>query len=273
MNNKSNKDWRDWFADLLGVRPDDRGELLELLGRLERTDNLLNAREFSMIRGVLRLTEWKIRDVMLLRSDVISMRITDDYQTAVKCVCKWQHSRYPVFDKNDETVVGILLAKDLLGFTDEPQKFVMSSVMRKPVFEPLTKSLDALLDDFRQQRSHMIIALDEHARMVGAVTIEDLLERIVGEIQDESDDEDDLPAEPMEGGKHRVRGTMSVEEFNDFFGSAFTAGTSVSIGGWLAAEAGQMPTTGENITRDGFVFTIEKADERRIYTVIVKPEK
>lgn len=267
MTNKN--DWRDWIADMLGVRPDDRGELLDLLNRLEREDNILNKREISMIEGVLHMRERKIRDVMLRRNDIVGMRIDDDYAKAVQRVREWQHSRYPVFDKNDETVLGILLAKDLLGFTDCPESFVMKNAMRKPVFEPLTKPLNVLLDDFRLQRSHMVVVVDEHAQTAGIVTIEDLLERIVGEIQDESDDEEDMPATPLGDGRHRVRGTMSIEEFNAYFKSSLPPGASDGIAGWLAAEVGQTPKEGEHLEKHGFVFHIEKADERRIYTVIV----
>lgn len=271
MREKKN-DWRDWLADVLNIRPDDRGELMDLLQKLQQERHFLSAREMLMIEGVLRIREWKVRDVMIAINDAVSMRIDDDYARAVATVREWQHSRYPVFDKNNESVLGILLAKDLLGYTDRPAEFQMADVMRKAVFESVSKSLDTLLEDFRTQRSHMVIAVDEYSQTAGIVTIEDLLERIVGEIEDESDEEDDRVVVELPNDAYAVKATMSVEEFNAQFKAALPTGNADNIAGWLAAELGGMPKKGDQFQKHGFTFKVVKADERRVYMLEIAPD-
>ena len=265
-------DWREWLAELLGAHPDDRKELLDFLERLRRKPNFLNPSEMRMIRGVLRMRELKIRDIMLPKNDIVGLRVSTPYAEAAKAVCEWQHSRYPVFDETGERARGILLAKDLLQYVDRPESFVITKVMREPVFESIYKQLDTLLEDFRKQRSHMVIALDEHEQTAGIVTIEDLLEQIVGDIQDESDDEDDLTRKEEDGG-YLIKGALTLEEFNHNFNARLPAsaeGKADNIGGWLAAELGRPPKQGDSINKNGFVFSVRKADERRVYLAHVK---
>lgn len=266
------KDWRHWLADLLGVSPDDRDELITLMQRLQQERRFVTRREMWMIEGVLRMREWKIRDAMIPLADAACVHVNDDYARAVAVVREWQHSRYPVFGEGDDTVLGIFLAKDLLGFTDKPATFNMRDVMRPAVFEPEGKSLDILLQDFRNSRSHMVVAVDEYALPSGIITIEDLLERIVGEIEDESDEVEERAAVRMqEGGAILVKGTMSVEEFNTTFGATLPAGSADSVAGWLAAAMGGVPRRGDEHREGGFVFKVSEADERRVYSIIVQP--
>ena len=266
---KKRKDWRYWLADLLGINPDDRGELITLMRRLQKERRFVTHREMGMIEGVLRMREWKIRDVMIPLGDVARVGIGDDYAAALATVREWQHSRYPVFDNNGEKALGILLAKDLLGFVDRPAQFKMSEVMRSAVFEPESKSLDLLLEDFRSSRSHMVVTIDEYSQPSGVVTIEDLLERIVGEIEDESDEKEDRPYSQLSGGRYLVKGTMSIEEFNESFKAALPSGSADSVAGWLAAAIGAMPKKGACYSEFGFTFTVAKADNRRIYSIII----
>lgn len=263
------KDWRGWLADLLGVHPEDRNALTEMLRDLAGKGSFVTPQEMKMIEGVLRMRELKIRDVMIPKTDMVSMKISDDYQQAVERVREWQHSRYPVVDgDNREKVLGILLAKDLLGYTDRPGQFKMNEVMREAVFEPDSKPLDHLLEDFRSQRSHMVIVRDEYAEVAGIITIEDLLERIVGEIEDESDEKEDREIYRAEDGDH-VKGSVSVEEFNAYFNSDIPANGVDSIAGWLAAALGHLPRAGDRHEAHGLIFNVTRADQRRVHTIVV----
>lgn len=269
MSKSLQSDWRDWLADLLGLHPEDRRALLKMLRKAGRRGGAVSPEEMKMVEGILGMREWKIRDIMIPLSDVVCMKSTDDYRQAVALVREWQHSRYPVVDDSGEGVLGILLAKDLLGFTDSAASFSMTQAMREVVFEPDSKPLDNLLEDFRTNRSHMVVVRDEYAQAVGIVTIEDLLERIVGEIEDESDEEEDRDMQPQPDGATVVKGTLSIEEFNARFDSDLPANGADSIAGWLAATLGHMPRTGESCEAHGLIFTIREADERRIHHITV----
>ncbi|MCH9705639.1 MAG: CBS domain-containing protein [Proteobacteria bacterium] len=261
------KDWRNWLVDLLGLKPEDREALKTML---KQQGGFVTPEEVKMIEGVLEMREWKIRDIMLPFNDVVSMKITDNYQQAVDKVCEWQHSRYPVVDGSGEVVLGILLAKDLLHYTKKPDAFNLQQAMRDALSEPDSKSLDKLLEDFRSNRSHMVIVHDEYKQTVGVVTIEDLLERIVGEIEDESDEAEDRDITPHADGGATVKGTLSIEEFNQHFNSQLPANGADTIGGWLAAMMGRMPKAGDRYEKHGFIFKITAASERRIHHLDVQ---
>ena len=263
------EDWRDWLAGLLGLEPEDREAFLQLLQKLKRKGSFVSREEMQMIEGVLRMREWKIRDVTIPFNDVIVMKITDTYQEAVNIVQEWQHSRYPVVDSGGDIVLGILLAKDLLGYTDKPDAFSMKAVMRDAMFEPDSKPLDTLLQDFRANRSHMVIVRDEYTQTVGIVTIEDLLERIVGEIEDESDEETDRDKVVNADGTGNIKGTLSIEEFNESFNGELPATGADNIAGWLAAMLGRMPRTGDCYEAHGFLFEVSRADDRRVHRINV----
>ena len=266
MTNKTKNDWRDWLADRLGLKPDDREALMEMLRKLEGT--FVSKSEMSMIEGVLKMREWRIRDVMIPFSDVISVKVTDNYQQIVALVREWQHSRYPVVGEDGETVLGICLAKDLLGYTDKPEEFATTNVMRKAIFEPDSKLLDRLLEDFRASRSHMVIVNDEHAHAVGIVTIEDVLERIVGDIEDESDQVEDRDAITMPDGAVSIKGILSVDEFNEKFDADLPTSAD-SIAGWLASTLERMPKQGDTCRAHGFLFTVSEGDDRRVHRITV----
>lgn len=266
---KLKTDWRGWFAGLLGLDPEDRAALLQLLQKIKREGSFVSREEMQMIEGVLGMREWKIRDVMIPLSEVIAMKITDTYQQAVNTVREWQHSRYPVVDSGGDIVLGFLLAKDLLGYTDKPESFSMKAVMREALFEPDSKPLDNLLEDFRTNRSHMVIVRDEYTQTVGIVTIEDLLERIVGEIEDESDEDDDRDKVLLSDGTGNIKGTLSIEEFNESFKGELPVHGADNIAGWLAAMLGRMPKVGDSYEAHGFKFEVSKANNRRVYRITV----
>ena len=211
MKDKPKNDWRNWLADMLGLNPTNRETLQEMLQ--SKGADFVSVSEMKMIQNVFNMREWRIRDVMVPFGEVDFVRAEATYRDAVALVCETQHSRYPVLDESGENFCGILLAKDLLKYVDKPQAFSVTNVMREAVFETDAKPLDKMLDDFRAKRIHMVVVNDEHAQTAGIITIEDVLERIVGEIEDESDKQEDMPVADMTDGRKRIRGSLSVEEF------------------------------------------------------------
>ena len=263
---KERSDWRRWLIKLLGFSPEDKDGLLEHLRHLQSDNIYFDKREMEMIEGVLSMDKWEIGDVMIAKNDIIHLSENDGYDCAVKVVCQHGHSRYPVLSPNGEEVVGILLAKDLLKYVGNPQDFVMTEVMRKAYRQPVSRRLDDLLDIFLKNRSHMMVAIDEYELTAGVVTIEDVLERIVGEIEDEYDTGDDQQTDAE--GKTTVKGALSVEEFNAQFNAELPEADTIA--GWLAAEMGRVPQAGDKHTSFGFIFEVEKADDRRVHEISVK---
>lgn len=261
--------WRRRLIHFLGAAPEDKKSLLRHLRELQESGGYLNERALEMIEGVLSMSEWQIRDVMIPKNDIVGLSENADYKEAVKLVCDKEHSRYPVFAEDGEHVCGILMAKDLLRFVNCPQEFDIRKMMRRPIFQPLSKNLDAMLDDFRKHRTHMAVAVDEYDLPVGIVTIEDVLERIVGEIEDEYDDDEDRTQKEAEDGGTIIKGPMSVEEFNASFNASLPEDRADTIAGWLAAEIGHLPQKRYVHRGGGFIFEVMEADDRRIYTLKV----
>jgi magnesium and cobalt transporter len=233
---------------------------------------VLDAGTLSMIQGVLTMGERQVRDVMVQRSQMVVMRRDDDLAALVRVVVDSGHSRYPVIVEDRDEVVGILLAKDLLGYLEpgQDQPFTLRDVLRPAVFVPESKRLDVLLREFRQTRNHMAVVVDEYGGVAGLVTIEDVLEQIVGEIEDEYDfDEDETDIEPIDDTSALVRGLTPIEAFNAHFGAAFSDAEFDTVGGLLAQQFGHLPDVGERLAYQGFEFEVTAADARRIEQVRV----
>ncbi|MGU9950794.1 MAG: CBS domain-containing protein [Gammaproteobacteria bacterium WSBS_2016_MAG_OTU1] len=269
MTNDKSKSWSHRLQSILGTIPKNKEELLTHLRMLQEHGGYWDKRSLEMIEGVLSMSEWQIRDVMIPKNDIIGLAVHDTYQHALKIVCDNAHSRYPVFDDDGERVIGVLLAKDLLRFANAPETFAIRDVMRRPIFEPPSKNLNAMLDDFRRHRTHMAIIIDEHEESVGILTIEDVLERIVGEIEDEFDDDDDRMQYKAADGKTVIKASMSVEEFNTLFNAQLPEDVD-NIAGWLAAEIGYLPPKNYIHRSNGFIFRVLNADDRRIYTLKIE---
>ena len=259
--------WRRFLLRWLGAVPDDKESLLKYLRELR--SGYLTSRDMELLEGVLLIGKWQIRDSMIQRNDIDSLSVQDDYHTALAVTREKEHSRYPVFEDDGEHVCGILMAKDLLRYVNKPDEFVMRKVMRPAIFQPPSKSLGVLLDEFRHHRTHMVVVRDEYGMSVGIITIEDVLERIVGEIEDEFDDEEDKAKTEAEDGSTIIKGTMSVEEFNATFGCSLPEDGSDTIAGWLAAEMGRLPEANTVFEEPDSKITFEvlEADDRRIYTL------
>ena len=256
---------------LLTREPEDREDLLDLLrGAYER--RLLDADALSMIEGVLMVSEATVRDIMIPRAQMDVVSIDDDPEDFLPLVLETKHSRFPVIGENKDDVVGILLAKELLNFYRTPDSFDLRETLRPAVFVPESKRLNVLLRDFRANRNHIAIVVDEYGGVSGLVTIEDVLEQIVGDIEDEYDfdeAEDNIIREV--GGRHRVKAQTEIGDFNAHFGTDYADDEFDTVGGLVLQAFGRLPKRGETATIGDFLFRVVRADSRRLYTLQVEP--
>ena len=259
------------LSAFLTREPEDREELLELLhGAFEH--KLLDADALSMIEGVLQVSEMTVRDIMIPRAQMDVVSIDDNPEDFLPLVLETKHSRFPVIGENKDDVVGILLAKELLNFYRTPDSFSLRDTLRPAVFVPESKRLNVLLRDFRANRNHIAIVVDEYGGVSGLVTIEDVLEQIVGDIEDEYDfdeSEDNIIAES--GGRFRVKAQTEIADFNAHFGADFADDEFDTVGGLVLQAFGRLPKRGETATIGDFLFRVVRADSRRLYTLQVEP--
>ena len=249
--------------------PEDREQLVELLhSAFER--QLLDADALSIIEGALQVSEMTARDIMIPRAQMDMIKITDDPTDFIPFVLETAHSRFPVIDDDKDDVIGILLAKDLLRFYSDPDDFNMRDMLRPAVFIPESKPLNVLLRDFRANRNHIAIVVDEYGGVSGLVTIEDVLEQIVGDIDDEYDfdeTEDNIIEESR--GRWRVKAQTEIDDFNAEFGTHFSDDEYDTIGGLLLKRFGRVPKRGDRETLDDLSFEILRADSRRVHAILV----
>ncbi|NDV11535.1 MULTISPECIES: HlyC/CorC family transporter [Crenobacter] len=265
-----------WFERLLNRfthEPDDREELLaQLRAAFER--NLMDADALSMIESVLGFAELSVRDVMVPRSQMDVVRTDEPIERFLPMVIDTAHSRFPVIDGDKDNIVGILLAKDLLRYFHDPKNFDLHDSLRQAVFIPESKPLNVLLRDFRNARNHMAIVVDEYGSVSGLVTIEDVIEQIVGDIDDEYDfDETEDNIVPIRGSRYRVKATTEVEDINAFFGTDFADEDADTLGGLVLGAMGHVPHRGERVSLGRLDVTVLRADSRRLHTLIVTPRR
>jgi len=245
--------------------PQNNQELSEVLQASEKC-GLLDMDALNMIEGVLQVAEIQVRDIMIPRSHMIIIQEDTPYENMLPVVNESGHSRFPVIGENRDEIEGVLLAKDLLRYVDEEarESFDIKDVLRKAVFVPESKRLNVLLKEFRASRNHMAMVVDEYGGVAGLVTIEDVLEQIVGEIDDEHDIEDVGNIRRMGVNRYSVKALTPIEEFNAFFESEFNEEESDTLAGMLMKHLGHMPKRGEAITIKNYLFKIMSADSRRI---------
>ena len=236
----------------------------------------LDADEQSMLSGVLEVSETQVRDVMVPRSQMVVIDIEQSLEEMLAVIVESGHSRFPVIGEDRDEVLGVLLAKDLLRYLGDVnvEEFPVRRLLRPASVIPESKRLNALLKEFRDSHNHMAIVVDEYGGVAGLLTIEDVLEEIVGEIDDEHDPEEDEFIRP-DGEKdglpsYAVRALTRVEDFNDYFECELSDDDYDTIGGLVMHELGRLPRRGEKITVDGFHFAVVKADKRRIDTLQVQ---
>jgi len=253
--------------------PEDREELVELL-RAAYERNLIDADALAMIEGVMQVSEMQARDIMVPRAqmDVIDIRESPDQ--FVQMVMQTGHSRFPVIGENKDDVIGILLAKDLLRYYAGEEEFNVRDMLRPAVFIPGSKPLNVLLKEFRKNRNHIAIVVDEYGGVGGMVTMEDVIEQIVGDIEDEYDFDDvEDNIVPEKGGVYRVKALTEIGDFNAAFGVRLSDQEFDTIGGLVMSRFGRVPKRGEQITIDNLAFRVLRADSRRLHLLQVSKKK
>lgn len=265
-----------WYARLkerLLGEPASREAMLELL-RDERWEGVIEPEERAMLEDVLEVSETQVRDVMIPRSQMVVLERSAPRDEILRTISDCGHSRFPVIGEERDEVVGILLAKDLLRFfmTEPTGDFDVHQYLRPATFIPESKRLNTLLKEFRVSRNHMAIVVDEYGGIAGLLTIEDVLEEIVGDIGDEHDPREADPIQAQPDGRFHVRALARIEEFNDFFDSDFSDENYDTIGGLVIHELGQLPRRGESLHLNGFRFKVLQADRRRVHLLEVSHE-
>ncbi len=248
--------------------PESREDLLHELQEAH-SRNLLDADALSMIEGVLQVSELRARDLMVPRSQMDMIDVAEPVEGWIGRVIETAHSRFPVYEGNRDHVIGILLAKDLLRYFTE-EDFDLRSMLRPAVFIPESKPLNVLLRDFRANRNHMAIVVDEYGGVAGLITIEDVLEQIVGDIEDEYDIEesaDNIVAE--RGGRFRVKALTEIADFNRAFGTTFSDQEFDTIGGLVTDHFGRVPKRGDTMEVDGLRIEVLRADARQVHVLQV----
>ncbi len=257
------------LSSLLLREPEDRTQLIKLLyGAYEH--NLLDADALAMMEGVLQVSERQVREIMIPRAQMDVIDIVQPPEAFIPFVIETAHSRFPVVEGDKDNIIGILLAKDLLRYY-AGEEFDMRDMLRPVVFVPESKRLNVLLREFRSNRNHIALVVDEYGGVSGMVTIEDVLEQIVGDIEDEYDfdsDEDNIIADGA--GQYRVKADTEIADFNAALGSEFGVEDCDTIGGLVLKAAGQLPKCGDRIDIGELSFTVLRADSRRLYTLLVE---
>jgi magnesium and cobalt transporter len=249
--------------------PEDREQLVELLHSAYE-NNLMDADSLAMIEGVLQVSEMQVRDIMIPRSQMDVIDITDPPEVFIPHVIETAHSRFPVIEDNKNDVIGILLAKDLLRYY-AGEEFEVRDMLRPAVFIPEAKRLNVLLKEFRSNRNHIAIVVDEYGGVAGMVTIEDVLEQIVGDIEDEYDyDEDEDNIIQNANGQYRVKALTEIADFNEIIGTKLSDEEFSTIGGLVVSQFGHLPKRNDEIAFNGLHVKILRADSRRLHSILVE---
>ena len=268
MQNKKNT-WFDRIKDVLGESPKAKEDLLELL-KNSAVDGIIDIESLKMIEGVFKVSEIQVREIMIPRSHITVVDISDDITDIIKKVTSSGHSRFPVIDDNKDEIIGVLLAKDLLKRnTVENIDIDLHEVLRPAVFVPESKRLNILLNEFKSSRNHIAIVIDEHGSVSGLITIEDVLEEIVGEIDDEHDEETVSKIISRGNNQYIVDALTPLEEFNSYFLSNFHDEDIETIGGFLINRFEKVPKNSETISIEKLFFKILSADSRSIKRIQV----
>ncbi|MEK9499284.1 CNNM family magnesium/cobalt transport protein CorC [Photorhabdus sp. P32] len=249
--------------------PKSRDELVELIRDSEQND-LIDPDTRDMLEGVMDISDQRVRDIMIPRSQIVTLKRNQTLDECLDVIIDSAHSRFPVISEDKDHIEGMLMAKDLLPFmrTDAPP-FSIDKVLRQAVVVPESKRVDRMLKEFRSQRYHMAIVIDEFGGVSGLVTIEDILELIVGEIEDEYDEEEDVDIRTLSRHTYTVRALTQIEDFNEAFSTQFSDEEVDTIGGLVMQAFGHLPARGESVDINGYLFKVAMADSRRIIQVYV----
>ncbi len=256
---------REWFADLFSDEPENLPELLAIL-RDAAERQLIQLDALNIIFGALQVSDMHARDIMIPRSALVVVGEDQTPEELLPTIVESRHSRFPVIGDDVDDIKGILHAKDLLPLllAENYQNFAMRDCIRPAVLIPESKRLNVLLEEFRANRNHMALVVDEYGQISGAVTIEDVLEQIVGEIEDEHDVDDDSFVKQLEANSFHVKANTTIEDFNEYFGSQLSDEEFDTIGGLVLHRLGHVPERGEQVSYGGMTFEVLNADSRRI---------
>jgi len=268
-NEHEDRSWLDRLSQFLSGTPQNRADLEGLLD-LAASNELIDDDAKTIMEGALSVSDMQVRDVMIPRAQMTVIKVDADLAEALPQIIHAAHSRYPVIDDGLDNVVGILLAKDLLPLVMErDREFNLKSLLRPAVVVPESKRLNVLLREFRQNRNHMAIVIDEYGGVAGLVTIEDVLEEIVGEIEDETDVDEGRDIQRINGNEFFVKAQTPIEDFNSYFSVAFSDEEFDTIGGLVVNAFGHVPTRNETTHLERFEFKVVSADQRRLISLRV----
>ena len=253
---------------LTGDAPETADEVVNIL-RQAHEQEVFDADTLVRLEKVLDFAELEVRDAMITRSQMDVIKAGDSIERIIAYVVETAHSRFPVIGEDKDEVLGILHAKDLLKYTLNPEQFNLSAVLRSAVFVPESKSLNLLLKEFREQRNHMAIVVDEYGGTSGLVTFEDIIEQIIGDIEDEFDEDESADnIFPVSAERYRINATTEIEDINQYFGTDYSDEEADTIGGLVIQEIGHLPVRGEKVIIGPLQFTIARADNRRLHTLM-----
>ena len=253
-----------WLSQLFNSEPKDKDELIEVIREAEENE-LIDPDTLDMIEGVMDIADQRVRDIMIPRSQIVTIKDNFTLDECLDIISEHGHSRYPVISEDRDHIEGVLLAKDLLIYIRQGvNNFDLKKILRPTIVVPESKRVDHMLKEFRMQRYHMAMAIDEFGGVSGLVTIEDILELIVGDIEDEYDEVEDRDIRRLSPTIYSVRALTPVEDFNEIFGTSFSDDEMDTIGGLVMQHFGRLPIRGEMITIDGYQFKVTIVDRRRI---------
>ena len=273
-NGSANKSFLHKVMQVLTPEPKNKDQLVEVLDDAQDRD-LINPETKQMIKGVLDVSEMRVREIMIPRSQMVTIDINHSLEEFLPIILESGHSRFPVVNEDIDHVDGILLAKDLLafGFNVQNDDFCLSEIIRPAIIVPESKKVEPLFKEFRSDRYHMAIVVDEYGGVSGVITIEDILEQIVGEIEDETDDEIEEEIKHLAGNVYLVKALTELNDFNEYFNCDFNEDTADTIGGIVLRQFNHMPQKGELLTIGHFEFKVLAADNRRLQLLQVSVDK
>ncbi len=266
------KSWISKFAELFSSEPRNRTDMQEILA-LAVENEIIDSDARSIMEGAMEVSDMQARDIMIPRAQMVVIKAESSLEEILPHIVRTAHSRYPVVGDSLDDIYGILLAKDLLPqiLNKDQSEFNISELLRPSVVVPESKRLNVLLTEFRENRNHMAIVIDEYGGVAGLVTIEDVLEEIVGEIEDETDAETDQFIRKITDDDFFIKALTPIEDFNEYFDTQFSDDDFDTIGGLVIQALGHMPTRNETATIDKFEFQVINADQRKIHSLRMRP--
>ena len=250
--------------------PETPAQWLDLLRQAKaQAQNSLDGDTLLRLENLFKFNQLSVRDAMMTRAQMDVIKTTDSIDRIIAYAVDTTHSRFPVIEEDKDHIIGILHAKDLLKCTLNPEQFKLEHILRPAVFVPESKSLNSLLKDFQTQRNHMAIVVDEYGGISGLVTFEDVIEQIVGKIEDEFDEDDSADnIFPVSAERWRIKATTEIADINEYFGTAFSDEEADTIGGLVIHELGHLPVRGEKVQLGDLLFNVARADNRRLHTLM-----